>query len=192
MPGIWDSVFQSAAVVADEVEKEANLDPTIFCRKRKIKDIENDEIGAFRQPVKLAKFIESTLSSISSNCRSSEEKPNEQDKQLVSVPVDATFSDKARMDFSAPIDSESKIAIDHAASYQQLSLEERCAKQICRKWLKFTYLKSNQPCDESCGRLHEVPKNPQKLYKDYSFRGLPPKQQKKILSNIKISTTENT
>ena len=36
-----------------------------------------------------------------------------------------------------------------------------------------------------CQRLHEVVGNPERLYADYSFKGLNSKQQKTILSQLK-------
>jgi len=64
------------------------------------------------------------------------------------------------------------------------------ARQICRNWLKHHYLGLGKPCnDSSCKRKHEIiEKNPERLYKDYSFKGLTPKQRKVIINAVKDAT----
>lgn len=177
--GMWGSVFKAATAVADEVEAAANLNPAVFSRKRKQldrgDDSGEDEIGAFKQPKRLAKFVNEVINS---------EKRTETDEAHIETgkeqPLDAPSHNEEKQPDSAEPDSSEK----GDGEFVRLSLEERCAKQICRKWLKHEYLKTDQACDGSCGRIHEVPDNPQKLYKDYSFKGLPPKQQKRILAAI--------
>ena len=58
-------------------------------------------------------------------------------------------------------------------------------KQICRKWLKHTFLGLGTECSEgsdACPRKHDLPPNLNLLYKDYSFKGLTSQQRKKIIA----------
>lgn len=178
--GMWGSVFKAANAVADEVEAAANLNPAVFSRKRKQIDRGDDggedESGAFKQPKRLAKFVSEVINS--ENRSESDEVLAEAGKQQVS---DGGEGSK-EVQQNQGGESEPQEKAD--GEFVRLSLEERCAKQICRKWLKHEYLKTDQACDGTCGRIHEAPDNPQKLYKDYSFKGLPPKQQKRILAAI--------
>jgi hypothetical protein len=178
---MWGSVFKAANAVADEVEAAANLNPAVFSRKRKQIDRGDDggedEIGAFKQPKRLAKFVSEVINS--ENRSESDEVLVEAGNQQVS---DGGEGNKEVQQIQGGGENESKEKAD--GEFVKLSLEERCAKQICRKWLKHEYLKTDQACDGSCGRIHEAPDNPQKLYKDYSFKGLPAKQQKRILAAI--------
>lgn len=69
---------------------------------------------------------------------------------------------------------------------QKRSFEEACARQICRTWLKHTYLQIGAPCvDEACLRLHEISCRADSLYKDFSFKGLPQKHRKRILERVR-------
>ena len=61
-------------------------------------------------------------------------------------------------------------------------------RQICRKWLKHTFLGLGTECSEgsgACPRKHDLPTNLNLLYKDYSFKGLTTQQRKKIISKAK-------
>ena len=63
--------------------------------------------------------------------------------------------------------------------------ESNLARQICRQWLKARYLSHPVPCDGTCGRLHSAPPgNLNKLYKDYSFKGLPKNDRNKIIAQM--------
>ena len=64
------------------------------------------------------------------------------------------------------------------------------AKQICRTWLKYTFLGLGKECTvgddlDACPRKHGLPANLNLLYKDYSFKGLAPQQRKKIIAKAK-------
>lgn len=60
------------------------------------------------------------------------------------------------------------------------------SRQICRTWLKNHFLGLGTPCNKNpCPRQHEVVGNPDRLYSDYSFKGLPPRHQKAILTALK-------
>jgi hypothetical protein len=60
------------------------------------------------------------------------------------------------------------------------------ARQICRTWLKNHYLGIGSACKKDpCPRQHIITGNPQRLYSDFSFKGLPSKHQKVILDALK-------
>jgi hypothetical protein len=65
---------------------------------------------------------------------------------------------------------------------------EVCGRQICRAWLKHTYLSLGQPCTnaapEGCPRKHAITCSPEALYKDYSFKGLSKGQKKSIFARV--------
>ena len=70
-------------------------------------------------------------------------------------------------------------------------------KQICRKWLKFTFLSIGSNCsDKNCQRKHEIVESKDggfhKLYGDYSFKGLNKKQQSAILEILSNKNTTET
>ncbi len=81
--------------------------------------------------------------------------------------------------------------VDDLEGWRLLSFEERCAKQICRHWLKYEYLGLGEPCDGHCGRLHTVTGNPERLYKDFSFKGLNPVQRKTIIQRLTLESCVN-
>lgn len=68
---------------------------------------------------------------------------------------------------------------------EERNMVEVCGKQICRSWLKYHFLKLGSPCPSTCLRKHEITCKPEHLYKDYSFKGLSPKQRKEILQQLK-------
>eukprot|EP01032_Pedospumella_encystans_P024075 gene24075-27238_t len=57
---------------------------------------------------------------------------------------------------------------------QERDMVEVCGRQMCRAWLKHTYLQIGNPCKdgEACLRKHGVTCKPEHLYKDYSFKGI--------------------
>jgi hypothetical protein len=59
-------------------------------------------------------------------------------------------------------------------------------RQICRAWLKHSYLKIGQPCkNANCERRHDLLNmNVGNLYKDYSFKGLPTAQRNAIIKQV--------
>ncbi len=60
------------------------------------------------------------------------------------------------------------------------------ARQICRTWLKNHFLGIGSPCNKNpCPRKHEVVGNPDRLYSDFSFKGLPAKHKTVILNALK-------
>lgn len=181
---MWSTSFREAERVAEEVEEEVvRRDPQFpfqsSSRKKKRNqsepaDEDEDDIGAFRQPAKLAKFLQSSLSQDSSCGLHQTAKTAGTDSQQAINSLDSE-------------DNITKVTPQPAESAEgeeqsiRLSLEERCARQICRKWLKHTFLQVKAACDGRCGRLHTIPDDPKKMYSDFSFKGLPPNQQKKIL-----------
>ena len=68
-------------------------------------------------------------------------------------------------------------------------------RQICRIWLKHTYLGSDVACnDGTCMRKHSIDLNPDslgRLYKDYSFKGLNQGQRQRIINKIKDDNNIN-
>lgn len=68
---------------------------------------------------------------------------------------------------------------------KERDMVEVCGRQICRTWLKFAYLDNGTPCkDANCLRKHAITCKPEHLYKDYSFKGLSPKQRKRIMDKL--------
>lgn len=130
-------------------------------------DTDEDECGAFNQPAKLARFMKSIGS-------------------LEAMPIqsiDTILQSDGNIDEDARNDKKDKI---EPSEPRQRSLEERCSTQICRNWLKHTFLSLGKACKANpCPRLHQLPEQSQRLYSDYSFKGLQSKQQKVILSSYK-------
>lgn len=73
---------------------------------------------------------------------------------------------------------------------QERDMVEVCGRQMCRAWLKHTYLQIGNPCKdgEACLRKHGVTCKPEHLYKDYSFKGLSAKQRKTIMDKLKAES----
>ena len=85
---------------------------------------------------------------------------------------------------TAAADFETATAVEQAGK----GAEGGLAKQICRTWLKYTFLGLGKECtvgDDACPRKHSLPANLNLLYKDYSFKGLAPQQRKKIIVKAK-------
>lgn len=121
----------------------------------------DDEYGAFSQPKKLSTFVLEVTSS------------------SFSLPLTDSSSSHNIESIKEEI-GETKV---------RFSLEERCSRQICRNWLKNTFLQLGDPCkaaEGDCSRMHELPLNPLKLHSDFSFKGLNPKNKKIILDAAKV------
>lgn len=68
------------------------------------------------------------------------------------------------------------------------------ARQICRAWLKNTFLQLGQPCKNlTCERRHLIEsKSIGLLYKDYSFKGLTAAQRNSIIIQVQAAATTAT
>lgn len=144
---------------ANQIADEHKDDP-FFTKKRIMVDDDHEATG-FKQPRKLAQFMKEATSSV----------PQEPVLDQPSQPCSA-------------IGEERTVEKDYRPS-----LEERCAKQICRLWLKYEYLNIGEKCNGNCGRLHVVIGNPERLYKDFAFKGLNPHQRKLIITKLKNGDT---
>jgi hypothetical protein len=159
----WSNAFAIATKVADE-----HKDDPFFAKKRLHssaieEEHDDEEAGGFKQPRRLAQFAKSAITS------TNQEEP--------AIPL--------------PSNCESVENVSDSKSYGRPSLEERCAKQICRQWLKHEYLDLGEKCDGSCGRLHIVVGNPERLYKDFAFKGLTTAQRKTIIGKVKVQIASN-
>ena len=72
--------------------------------------------------------------------------------------------------------------------------ENGVARQICRAWLKNTYLQLGSPCKNvSCDRRHLIESTSiGSLYKDYSFKGLSTVQRNSIISQVQLAAITTT
>lgn len=195
---MWSSAFGAANDVIREVvstqptprintsaskdkTNENGKQPKQFAtgKKRKQKDVsdsdtDEDECGAFNQPAKLARFMTSIASTETNPLRS----------------VDTLSKGECETDKDG-VASDRNDEIE-TSEPRQRSLEERCSMQICRNWLKHTFLSLGKACKASpCLRLHQLPEQSQRLYNDFSFKGLQSKQQKTILSSYKKKTKDD-
>ena len=125
---------------------------------------ETDDVerGGFCQPAGLAKFFAST-------------KCSGQKDSLGSIDGAASFTQGAPTAVSDVIDSVER--------------ESGATRQICRAWLKNTFLQLGQPCkNASCERRHLIEsRGIGSLYKDYSFKGLTAVQRSSIISQVQAS-----
>eukprot|EP01038_Epipyxis_sp_PR26KG_P009437 gene9437-12717_t len=146
-----------------------------------VKDNEEVESGGFCQPKRLAAFMSKILNnsevanSIDETSLDSINKPTTDD-------VFRCYS-SITIEFIAPLNE-----IDVTTVSSDLS------KQLCRSWLKKEYLQIGQGCNNlSCGRKHIITeKNPERLYKDYSFKGLSSKQRSQILDKLRSNSNNET
>lgn len=206
----WASAFQKANEIGSLMDHE--VPESFLKRKRPIEendesngkekkeeDDDEDDYGAFKQPKKLAKFIVETskISTINSNTPSNKNTKEENNAELVTKDsqiketISSTHQDQVQDNQSdEPTDSQ-----EPKGEKFRLTLDERCAKQICRTWLKHHYLETGKACNESiCKRMHSLDcfrKNIAKLYSDFSFKGLPKQQQKTILAKFSQEIEEN-
>lgn len=122
--------------------------------------------GGFCQPTELSQFIR--------NIKSKGEKGDSND---VITPNETNIS--ITTDSCSPILEE------------QSKKPDSINRQICRAWLKFTFLQLGKPCKTAaCPRKHEI-KGPkfEYLYGDFSFKGLSSKQQATIMNKCKEDST---
>jgi hypothetical protein len=84
--------------------------------------------------------------------------------------------------------------IGTTSSKSEVPTYDNLSRQICRSWFKNKYIGSGKPCtDVNCKRKHEiVEKNPERLYKDYAFKGLTGAQRKKIIQQISDQINSNS
>jgi hypothetical protein len=127
-----------------------------------IEETDDVERGGFCQPAGLAKFFAST------KC------PGQKDS-LGSIDGVAQVTQGASAAASDVTDSVER--------------ESGATRQICRAWLKNTFLQLGQPCkNASCERRHLIEsRSIGSLYKDYSFKGLTAVQRSSIISQVQAS-----
>jgi hypothetical protein len=69
---------------------------------------------------------------------------------------------------------------------EKVSETGNLSHQLCRPWLKHTYLNVGKGCEmDLCPRRHALPLSVGQLYSDYSFKGLPANHRKKIIKIMK-------
>lgn len=177
MTGGWGAAFQKAVEIAEAGEDE---DIKRMARKRHLhasnsNEEDDEECGGFKQPKRLAKYALGLVEDIAAA---------EEEKTVVAT-VPNSSEDKPSS--QSVVESEDHNNSHHTSEKRLLSLEERCARQLCRAWLKHHYLGLGQPCSEDpCPRMHKITCKPEKLYKDYSFKGLNPNQKKTIIEKVKL------
>jgi hypothetical protein len=129
---------------------------------------ETDDVerGGFCQPAGLAKFFASA-------------KCSRQEDSLGSIDGAAQAIQGAPIAASNVTDSVER--------------ESGATRQICRAWLKNTFLQLGQPCkNASCERRHLIEsRSIGSLYKDYSFKGLTAVQRSSIISQVQASAAMN-
>lgn len=99
---------------------------------------------------------------------------------------------QAQRNVSAVAETEQLVRGDNKTELvKERDMVEVCGRQMCRAWLKHHYLKIGSPCKDgdACLRKHAVTCKPELLYKDYSFKGLSPKQRKSIMEQIKAENS---
>jgi hypothetical protein len=94
-------------------------------------------------------------------------------------------SSTVRLDGTDSNTEEADTPSEPVIEKEERNMVEVCGKQVCRSWLKYHFLKLGNPCPSTCLRKHEITCKPEHLYKDYSFKGLSPKQRKEILQQLK-------
>lgn len=83
------------------------------------------------------------------------------------------------------------IILDFSAEQAQVEKKDNLSKQLCRHWLKHTYLDIGAPCvDPDCKRKHSIPENINSMYSDYAFKSLNPNHKKRILAMLKGGSDE--
>jgi hypothetical protein len=211
---MWSAVFSDATKIANVHKDDPFFQNKRTCSgggsssssKRALdEDDSKDDSSGFHQPKKLAQFVRSTVnhgdlpplmndtevSADSSVRRTSCAVVDKLETTAADPsPLMSTTTTTTRSEIVSPPpkpldDDNNNIKTDEDNQKGRLSLEERCAKQICRAWLKNHFLSLGQVCHGECGRLHEIVGNPERLYKDFSFKGLNPKHQKLILNKVK-------
>ena len=129
---------------------------------------ETDDVerGGFCQPAALAKFFAST------KC------PGQKDSL-------------GRIDGAAQVTQGASTAASDVTD--SVERESGATRQICRAWLKNTFLQLGQPCkNASCERRHLIEsRSIGSLYKDYSFKGLTAVQRSSIISQVQASAAMN-
>ena len=138
--------------------------------------IDNDdaERGGFCQPSGLANFFKRKKTSKSGMLTDT--------SPLLDIVVDSTVVVDDIPNLTAAVDTgipETEIA----------DRENGMTRQICRAWLKHTYLQLGQACKSAnCERRHLIEaKSIGFLYKDYSFKGLATAQRNSIIAQIQAA-----
>jgi len=171
----WKTAFGNAKKVeaeGDEAFKDFQL-PIGKKSKRKLDlltsdDVTEDDIvtgGGFCQPLKLSKLVEEF-----------KRNPTENKVPLVERVNTTTEGNPSILD-----EQRQNIAVVSESF-------DGVPKQICRAWFKNKYLRSGAAAcvDPLCRRKHEITeKNPERLYKDYAFKGLSAVQRKRIMEEIR-------
>ena len=134
----------------------------------------DDELGGggFRQPRGLAQFSRQLL--VKKDLQKS-------GKSVVGSTKGRKVTDGEKVDSPAPLccwDSNERGSSSGGGGM---------ARQICRQWLKNSYLSIGKACGagDGCPRLHVITGNPMLLYKDFSFKGLPQSSKNTILEAVK-------
>ena len=126
------------------------------------------ERGGFCQPTNLASFFKKGKS--------------EEDAAMLNVP---RWGNVEEMKIASLSETSHDVNIDKGNGVQ---------RQICRAWLKNTYLQLGSPCNNvSCDRRHLIEsKSLGSLYKDYSFKGLTTVQRNTITNQVRLAAIITT
>ena len=126
------------------------------------------ERGGFCQPANLASFFKKGKS--------------EEDAATLSVPK---WGNVEEIKIASLSETSHNLNIDKGNGVQ---------RQICRAWLKNTYLQLGSPCNNvSCDRRHLIEsKSLGSLYKDYSFKGLTTAQRNSITNQVRLAAIITT
>jgi hypothetical protein len=145
--------------------------------------------GAFNQPRSIADFMRNFVVNFVPNSTSSGE--------VTSSDITNNNNTLGADDGSSEAGRDGAAGGDGGASMQRFNAIASCqpievngtakadnlSRQICRLWLKHTYLGLGKACpSDPCMRCHELPSNAKLLYKDNSFKGLGKAHRKTILA----------
>jgi hypothetical protein len=191
----FEGYFKKSKVeeVTGNKEKVAEIDVDLFLeddgnnntakekfRPTYTKAVEKEDLerGGFCQPTGLASFIKKYKRKDLSDSSFMATKRNAVESGYV-LNLKSTEDNKDNNDNNDSI----PIPVPIVESEQR---ENGMARQICRAWLKNTYLKLGQPCtNQKCERRHIIEsKSVGLLYKDYSFKGLTTAQRNSITSQV--------
>lgn len=144
-------------------------------------DSDNDDFGGFKQPLKLARYMSQYVGS--------------NDTKIVNINNPKCIESNEEKMINTNNDNCNIINSDkqeYHTSKPERNMVEVCGKQICRAWLKHTYLDIGKQCqNKNCLRMHDiVVTNPESLYNDFSFKGLSIHHRKHILEKLKYLNTK--
>lgn len=172
--GIVSNIEDKTVPSIDDYNERSEFKPT-FTKAVEKEDVER---GGFCQPSGLAAFVKFHNKKSNTDIQKNDEIAYE---ITVKNKLDQNLDEGTKLE-----ELDQGLINDVHNPDENEGKENGMARQMCRAWLKNTYLQLGQPCkNQKCERRHLIEgKSVGSLYKDFSFKGLTTAQRNSIINQV--------